>query len=206
MFKLLCSTFGVKEFEDNSIFRFKDVLAIVLELSNLYTLYYGEHANVYSLYSVDYEKGIYCTTTKKEIFERISPRLGEDFEMLAELLHGQAIQYRLKEGRESPDYIGVYQAKIGGSYIVGGINYEHDLVSANKYVEQLIGHYICMFILSINVRCKQHFWGKVISGESNGVVSIIERYLRVVRRMFPNAILDKFFNESYEYGSPGRWG
>ena len=59
-----------------------------------------------------------------------------------------------------------------------------------------------MYILSMCVRYKQDFWGEIIQGEKNGIIGLIELYLSVVKRRFPNSILNLLFGYEFSYGSP----
>ncbi|XMB85836.1 YaaC family protein [Mycoplasmatota bacterium WC44] len=205
VFKLLCETLGYLEFPDESIFLFKDILSTSPELKNMYEIFYNEPSSVYKLYSHDDKKNILSTTSSRDTFEKVSCQLYEDFELLPDLMHGLALQYKLKENKDFPDYLGVYKSKIGGRYIVGGLHYKYNDLINKKYVDQVICQYIGMFILSINVRYKQEFWGNITSGQENGVISLIERFLSISKRIFPNIILDNLFSEPFEYGAPARY-
>lgn len=205
VFKHLCDVLDCRDFESGSIFRFVDTVEICPETSGTFRLLYGSNKKVFKLYSYDKKDGIVISTTDEhDAFKNISKKFESDFVHIDEKLHDCANQYKLSKGTILPKYLGMYQSKIGGRYIIGGLKHEINGVEKELYVNQAIGYYIGMFILSINVRYKQDFWGNQIQGGNSGAITLIEEYVNVAKRVFPNIILDELFKDSYSYGQPAR--
>jgi len=72
-----------------------------------------------------------------------------------------------------------------------------------RYVDPSVVDYIAFYILSSCVRYKQDLWGTVIQGQESGVLGLIELYLSIATRRFPNIILNNLFGEKFSYGTPG---
>jgi hypothetical protein len=61
-----------------------------------------------------------------------------------------------------------------------------------------------MYILSDCVRYQQDLWGSIVQGKTTGALGLVDLFIAVSKRRYPNLILDQLFGERFEYGSPGR--
>ena len=198
------------QYPSNAVFTFKDILAVCPETSQMFEKYYEEPSRVLYLYrfrtiSKDPYKIEICPskTDEEEIFKRI-PQLAEDFDLNPNVLHSQARAFTSRNLKTFPDYFGIYYPVVGGKYIVGGLNYRLGSDQYSRYVDPSVIDYIALYILSICVRYKQDLWGSVIQGEKSGVLGLIELYMSVARRRFPNLILNHLFGQEFSYGAPAR--
>jgi len=196
-------------FEDNTLFRFKDILSVCAEISGMYEKFYNDRSQILNLFSHTIETEPKYSITicsrekdKSEVISRI-PELAIDFTMSEELKHGKARIFISKDLTKFPDYLGLYNSNFGGRYIVGGVNYFHNTTINRKHLNPASLDYVAMFILSICVRYKHDFWGTVVEGNRSGVLGLIELFISVIKRRFPNTILDNLFGEEFRYGSPG---
>ncbi len=177
----------------------------------MFEKYYGEESKVLYLYKFDersktpYEIQI-CIREKDEqkIFKRI-PELKKDFIMHNGLLHNQARIFTSKNLTNFPEYMGLYYPAVGGRYVIGGLKYRIGNTQFSEYLPPALVDYIAIFILSECVRYKQDLWGEVIEGKKSGAIGLIQLYISVIKRRFPNLILNELFGEAFEYGSPSRW-
>jgi hypothetical protein len=211
VFKHLTQAVSDFQYPDGSVITFKDLLAVCPEIRQMFSKYYGETSKTLYLHSFqETSKDPYriqiCPDERDEskIFQCI-PEFATDFDMAPGVLHPTAKIFNSRDLKAFPDYLGIYCAVVGGRYIVGGLPYKVGNSQYKRYVDPLITDYVALYILSSCVRYKQDFWGSVLQGEKSGVLGLIELYLSVVRRRFPNLILDELFGQEFEYGVPGRW-
>ena len=120
------------------------------------------------------------------------------------LRHGVARTFISKNLTEFPSYFSIYSPPVGGRYVVGGLKYRKGGNNFSSYVDPIVTDYFAMYILSMCVRYKQDFWGKIISGEKDGVIGLVEQYLSISKRRFPNVILNNLFGWDFSYGAPSR--
>ena len=196
------------EFPNGSIILFKDILAICPEISSLYELYYKEPSHTLYMYSYEEKSSApfvfelsFEPENEKETFRRI-PEFEKEFSMLPQLKHGVARTFRSKELEQFPEYMGIYHPPVGGQYVVRGINYRVDSKYYSRYIDPIVVDYLGMYMLSMCVRYKQELWGDSTQGERTGIASLIELYLTIVKRRFPNGVLNLFFGIPFWYGAP----
>lgn len=211
VFKYLTEEMGNGVFEDGSVIRFKDILSICPEISNLFEKYYNEPAKVLYLYSYNKISNLpfkyriaFSTNEKLDVYKRF-PKFEEDFDVSHELLHEHAVEFTSHDLSMEPDYFSLYNPLVGGKYVLSGLSFKLNDEFKSKVVNQVPVDYLAVFILSICVRYKQEFWGSIINGEKSGVLGLIEQYISVVRRRYPNFILNSLVGENFEYGSPARF-
>jgi hypothetical protein len=169
--------------------------------------YYGESPSILSLYSYKENKdpkyALVLNISGKDSTHMLKtiPSLKTDFTIGEGLLHEQAKVFTSKGIDAFPKYLGIHTPQVGGQYLIEGLRFFNGNDYQNHFlcIESL--DYIAMYILSICVRYKQVLWGQVISGESSGILSLIELYINSIKRRFPNKILDSFFNERFVYGT-----
>lgn len=197
-------------FQNKTVVAFKDILAVCAEIAQMYEFFYQEPSKTIYLYDFkEISKAPFkiriCPAEKdeKEIFKRI-PQLATDFDLDPTVLGSHARVLTSKNLLKFPDYLGLYYPPVGGRYIVGALKCRVGPVSLDRYVSPPIADYIALYILGMCVRYKQEFWGSIIQGEKSGVLGLIELYLSVVKRRFPNSVLDCLFGYEFSYGSPGR--
>jgi len=194
-----------------SAFRFRDVLAISPELSDMYERYFATSPRWIYFYSQDLtSKDPYglkvCVVAKDE--QRVLsalPELAQDFERQPGLLHGQAICFLPKASvEETPNYFRVYTPVVGGRYLVGSLKYSLNGSIQTRYISPPVSDYILMYILSDCVRYQQELWGNVVQGRETGILGVIELAIAIAKRRFPNTALNELFGEPFEYGAPSR--
>jgi hypothetical protein len=125
-------------------FRFKDVLSISPELSNIYERYYPNKSRCVSVDLKLLSQNPYqlklcpLLRTKDEAFARI-PELARDFDAEPGLLHGQALQLVSKSTlTKAPEYFRQYEPVVGGRYVVGSLAFAVHGVSDSKYLSPLV--------------------------------------------------------------------
>lgn len=122
------------------------------------------------------------------------------------IVHGFANNYKTKQAMalESIDFLYPYQASVGGRYFVLKTPYILNQKSQNSLIGQVLVDFAALHILSEQVRYHPNDWCKVIDGDENAIIGLIEVYIGVVMRRFPNAILNALFCEEFTFGSPAR--
>ena len=199
------------EFPQNSFIRIKDIFKIDPELLDYFKDFYQEEPEVQYLYdlkeSLDPYKLIICPSTLDRVkFEQQFPEMLSDFILSDETKGGQALVYKSKEHVLGfPKYLGSYHPIAGGRFLVSGLSYSVGNVKNKRFVYPEISDYVLMFILSNCVRYKQEFWGKLIQGELNGVIGLINLSITNIKLRYVRFILNNLFNEEFNYGVAARW-
>ena len=194
---------------NESIITFKDLLSVCPEIAQLFELYYQEPSNTIYLYYIredsDPYKLVICPSAKNEveIFKRI-PELAKDFEMRDGYKDNVARVFISKNLAVFPTYFRIYTPPVGGRYIVGALKYRKGTNILSRSIDPIVTDYFALYILSMCVRYKQDFWGNIISGEKDGVIGLVQLYLSIAKRRFPNAILNNLFGWEFSYGAPSR--
>jgi hypothetical protein len=210
VFKELSKLTSSFEFPKDSVIRYQDILSVDPELSAMYNKYYETPAQVYYLYSkhitTDPLHVELCPrTNNREEFEACFPYIIQDFDFQGNLRHNVALIYRSKQGLNAfPETIGFYSPIAGGNYLVGSLSYKVAEDIRIRFVPPEICDYLNMFILSNCVRYKQDFWGRLVAGEVEGGLGLINLSISIMKNRFPNYILSHLFNEKFDYGIAGR--
>ena len=199
-------------FENGSIIKFKNILSICPEISAMYEKYYDEASKTLPLYSFKKISDepikimlAFNVKNENEVYIRF-PEFRNDFDLAPDLLHEQARQFISKDLSDYPNYIDRFQPVVGGDYVVGYLEYDVNNTNKKHVINQALADYIAMYILSLCVRYKQDFWGSVVNGEKTGILGLIELYISVIKRRYPNIILDLLVGEKFRYGSPAYLG
>ncbi len=195
-------------------FMLVDLLSSVPELSGLLSKYDGfSCTNVISAYTelkeADHDKSkVMFSIPKKSdqtIIQNHQPDLLTRFEVGD--LHSCAVSYTSKDSMsiQEVDFLYNYQAFVGGRYFVLRTRFFNNDTQSATLLSQMLIDYAIMFILGEQVRYHQDRWSEVLEGKHDGIISIIESYLQIVIRRFPNFVLNELFAEEMDYGTPGRW-
>jgi hypothetical protein len=209
VFSYLLKIFDDYAFDKQSVIEFKDILKCVPQLWGVFEKYYGESPTMLNLYSYKemkdpkYELVLNISGKDPTHMLKTIPELEADFIIGEGLLHEQAKVFTSKDINAFPKYLGISSPQVGGQYLIKGLRFFNGENYQNHFLSIESLDYIAMYILSICVRYKQVLWGQVISGESSGILSLIELYINSIKRRFPNKILDTFFNEKFVYGTIG---
>jgi hypothetical protein len=177
---------------------FKDLLRITPDLSDLFTLHYGERSHAFYTYGKpqvgsDGHYSVSFSKVDKGTVRSIFPEFDNNYE---EIDHrGNPGFLSLKKVDHKPDF-GI---EVSGT--VAGIYFTRPHPCG--IVSPLSVLYAAQFILSNVVRYKPAFWMRVLEGRSTGSASIVEALCNLVERRFPCEILGTLWNERFSFGSPG---
>jgi hypothetical protein len=186
-------------------FKLKDILAISPELREVYEVYYGEpsrtvYGSAHVLSSDPYVIELSPAERHADIASYI-PEVAEVFQ----ITHGKSGRLTLKAGASrSKQCFAEYRPVVGGMYIVGDLVYIHDGAKDSRHLMPPLADYIAMYIMSDCVRYQQDLWGNVVQGKTTGAIGLVDLFISVSRRRYPNLILNTLFGEAFDYGSPGR--
>jgi len=196
----------------DSIINIKNSISCVPEMKALFEKFYNEHSNSFDMYTElkEFETGklefaIGNEENPEKLFKCI-PKITNDFEQ-TENMHNLFPHFRSKENMkiEQIDYIENYSSFVGGRYIISGLKYEINGQENKMIIDQVLIDYMVLFILGEQVRYHQDLWGKLVRGENSGTIGLLEIYIDIVKRRFPNEILNRLFEEDFDYGTPARF-
>ena len=206
LFLELCKFYNTK-IKTGYKFYLKDSVKNVPELSNLLEKMSIINSNVINQY-MDIEEennkvsfAIY--SSEKDKLEKECPILKEKF--ICENIHNDAfLKYESENNMTSDkiDFLYAYKSVFGGRYFVLNTTCDNEKGETKVLLNQLLTDYIILFILSNLVRYHQDKWNQVLNGGYNSIVSVLKIYIEIVKRRFPNMILNELFHEDFIYGSP----
>ena len=195
--------------ENKMIFKFKDLLSVDCENYQIYERFYNESSRVLLIQNnnINQNSGKHIQLTihansKEEVYKHI-PEMEKDFSHIIQSQPPQ-MQFSGFSLNELPEYIHIVRSN-GFDYIIGSIDYELNGVIKKKCLNPIVTDYMIMYILSMCVRYKQDFWGDIIVGKQNGILGLLQLYIPVIKRNFPNKILNYLFNEQFTFSTPTLW-
>ncbi len=197
VFPHLSRIYGDVEITPGRIFRFKDVVRVIPDLSDIFARHYGESSHCIYLYSGpnvwdDNRLHVYFSVKTHDEIISVFPEFQSGFEPV--FMHESFPGYR-KADSASIEFATLEKGAIAGRYFVRPLD-----SGIHKSTPVL---FVAMFILSNLVRYKPAFWMDVIEGRSSGSVSIAEALCNVFERRFPNDVLNMIWHESFTFGTPG---
>jgi hypothetical protein len=69
-------------------------------------------------------------------------------------------------------------------------------------VPEMSSHFLIMFLLGMLSRYDPKEWGRVIKAEESGEIYVVQKFLEVTKRKFPNLILNELQNRDFVFISP----
>jgi hypothetical protein len=210
VFLRLTSTVQGFGYPAGALFTLKDVLSVSPELFEMFERYFEEPARCLPCYMTrtlstkPYRVEICALApTAEYVYQRI-PEFATDFD----LRPNPSIRARVfkwftsKESVEAPPTkFWEYYAPIGGRYLVGALPFTLNGHIKKHYIQPALSDYIGMFILSDCVRYKQDLWRRVVQGQETGILGLVDLFLNIAKRRFPNLILNSLFGERFVYDS-----
>jgi hypothetical protein len=205
-------------FPDHSVLKLRDLFSVCPEMCSVFERIYSVPSRCVYAYSYGqssagtYQLRLESQEEPEHILSRL-PELRTDFTLTKqERLHTIFQSNSTITGW--PDYLGYYAPPVGGHYFVGPVPYEtygkgNDraiVTHGKRYLHPTLVDYAAVFILSNCVRYKQDLWRNAMVGADSGLISLVEIYLSIVMRRFPNLILELFFNEEFKFGTPSYLG
>lgn len=67
---------------------------------------------------------------------------------------------------------------------------------------EMSAHYLIMFLLGMLSRYQPQEWGRTIKGEVSGEIYLVQKFLEVTKRKFPNLILNNLHNRDFVFLGP----
>ena len=208
-----CLTKAIQGFEypPGAAFTFKDVLSISPELFEMYERYFGEPARCLISYMTrtlstkPYRLEICALAPSPEFVYKRIPELAKDFDLRPNQGGPQTVFYKWFTSKGTvgapPTKFWEYRAATGGRYLVGGLPFVLNGRIRRHYIHPPLSDYIGMFILSDCVRYKQDLWRSVVQGQETGILGLVDLFLDLAKRRFPNLILNSLFREPFVYYS-----
>ncbi len=200
VFQYLCQVIGESAPGKGAVLKFKELVRILPDLSELYRRHYGEPSHCFYLYNGPSDVGEGKVAIHFGSHENINDVSKVFLEFNSKF---ESSEMHKQPGFISKDPIGlplsfgsVQDGTLAGKYFVRPLKCE--------LKESFSVIFAAMFILSNVVRYKPAFWMQEIEGTESGSVSIAEALCNLAKRRLPNEILNLIWQEKFEYGTPGR--
>jgi hypothetical protein len=197
VFPHLCRICGDAEIKQGIVFRFKELVRVLPDLSDIFARHYREPSHCIYLYSgpgVESDNGlhVYFSVESHAEIASVFPEFQSGF--APAFMHDHFPGYKKKDPTDL-DFAAQQAGTIAGQYLVRPLG-------CGVYKSMPV-FFAAMFILSNVVRYKPAFWMNVIEGSTTGSVSVAESLCNVFERRFPNDVLDSIWQESFTFGAPG---
>lgn len=180
----------------NTCWRLKELLSVIPELKYSFEEIYSEKSNIVDVIrkvhrdrSLAYISDSRFSDNPTNIAIMI-PKLHEQYLLPPQVISDGGLILYEKMGASEDITI---RSVLGERYFILSVNKGADYF----WLPELSTHYMLMFILSMLVRYEPRVWGECLTNRLSGIPHIIERFLEVSARKFPNIILNEMKNCDY---------
>jgi hypothetical protein len=171
-------------------FTMKELLSLVPEIKVEYETVYNEKSR--SLKALRGQYGIQVVDTEIEKYGNLVTDLIKFFP-------------EIKQPQQFENSVTIFQRNVPTIRAVSGEEFlvlplkRHD---KNLFLPEMSIHFLAMYLLGMISRYHPKEWGEIIEGEKSGEIYIIQKFLEITTRKFPNLILNKLRNRDFIFVSP----
>jgi len=187
-----------KEKLENMVFSIGELLSLIPEIKDNYETIYKQKSNAYKIERhsnyIHVKSDIELKKDEWEKFLKI-PKLNERYPHGQIVMDGFALSlWPMNPEIEDP----VVRAISGEEYLVLPLEKQKKIIA----LPEMSTHFIAMYILGMLSRYPLKQWLEIVTGEISGEVYIIQKLLEIIKRKFPNLILNELYNQSIIFTSP----
>jgi len=179
-----------KESLRNVRFNLKELLSIISEAKVEYETVYNEKSQAIKTSSGKY--GLVLIDTELGKYGNLRDRLQQYFPKTTFMEFGGSILIQNTEDLQ------LVRSLSGEEYVM------LPLEKGGKFVflPELSAHFLIMYLLGMVSRYYLKEWGEIISGKTSGEIYVVQKFLEVTTRKFPNLILNKLHGREFVFVSP----
>jgi len=181
------------------VLKFRQIIRVIPDLSNLYGRHFGETSHCFYLYRVpeidENEKlnVVFLPHYSYDWLLRVFPEFDSGF--VRNQLHDNSVGFSSTATLNSmPSFFRQIDGTVGGQYLVRPL--DGGLASSPCIL------FAALFIIGNVVRYKPSLWMKEIEGEKSGSASVVEALCNLAKRRLPNDVLEGIWGEKFGYGTP----
>lgn len=171
-------------------FTIRELLSLVPEVKVEYETVYNEKSRALKVFRGQNSWGIVDTEIEK--YGNLAMDLRKFFP-------------ELKRTQQFKNHVVILHRDIPVTRAVSGQGYlVLPLKRHNKsvFLPEMSVHFMAMYLLGMLSRYFLKEWGKTIKGEKSGEIYIVQKFLEITTRKFPNLILNKLWNRDFVFVGP----
>ncbi len=196
VFPKLCESICETVPDTGICFKFKELIRVLPDLSEMYQRHYNESSHCFYLYRENLPHEVkFSPNVDLEDVKQVFPEFKQNYKEFLSSPRDNTPGFVNPTLPISDDSFAVEEG-IAGNYLIKpldcGIHKSFSLIFAT------------LFILSNVVRYKPSFWMKELEGRNSGSASIVEFLCNLSKRILPNDALESIWWEKFEYGTPIR--
>jgi hypothetical protein len=188
-----------KETLENTEFSLKELFSLIPEVKVSFETVYDEKSRAlkilrtrHGIQIVDSELGKYgelesLITQIPGIYERYMERSLQKFE-------NRIILW--EKNREAKDP--AIRAISGEEYLVLPLEKHKESI----VIPEMSTHFLTLYLLGMLSRYQPKEWGRIIKGEESGEIYMVQKFIEVTQRKFPNLILNELRDRDFVFTSP----
>ncbi|WP_367757541.1 YaaC family protein [Ammoniphilus sp. 3BR4] len=194
-------------------FKIKDLLSLIPELRESYEKSYEETTLIPLHISrhIDFSSPVTTFYLPEHILDKYHLTYESFIHFLNRHNQGQArfVPHSLEAPKgiiriswEHPQDIHVSESPSGfeNHLFIQDYKGNHHFLLSDKpelFIPEMLSHYMLMYILGMLCRYETELWGEIIFSFTSGEMFIINEFLNISQRKFPNMILNLLFNERF---------
>lgn len=187
-----------KETLENTEFSLKELLSLIPEVKVGFETVYDEKSRALKIIRVRHGIAIVDSELQKyrDLANLISqiPKIHGRYHKEYQELQDRICLWSVNHEAEDP----VVRAVSGEEYLVLPLR-KHTRIIA---LPQMSTHFLIMYLLGMLSRYHLKEWSEIIKGEETGEIYMVQKFLEVTKRKFPNLILNELRDCDFVFISP----
>jgi len=171
-------------------FTMKELLSLVPEIKVEYETVYNEKSRALKVLRTRHGVGVVNTE-----IEKYGDLATDLIKIFPEIRHAQQFKNSVTIFQRD---IPTIRAVSGEEYLILPLK-RHD---KNVFLPEMSVHFLIMYLLGMIVRYHLKEMGEIIKDEEKGDIYIVQKFLKITTRKFPNLILNKLRNRDFVFVSP----
>lgn len=181
----------------DTVFSTKELLSLIPEIKINYETVYDQKSNALKIERQSHGIAIVDSELEKygdlDIISKI-PKLHERYAKTIQVFGDRAILFCVNHEAEDP----VVRAISGEEYLVLPLIKQSRTIA----LPEMSTHFMIMYLLGMLSRYPLRQWLEIVGGEESGDIYIIQKFLEVTTRKFPNLILSELHDRNFLFTSP----
>jgi len=179
-------------------FSLKELFSLIPEVKVNFETVYDLKSRALKVEHVKY--GISIVDSELQKYENLEslvaeiPHVSERYMKTYQRANGKLFLYCANADAQDP----IIRAISGEEYIVLPIKKGSTVI----VVPEMSVHFLTMYCLGMISRYPLKEWGKTISGGESGEIYIVQKFLEVTKRKFPNLVLNELRDRTFMFSNP----
>jgi len=187
-----------KETLEDAEFSLKELFSLIPEVKVCFETVYDEKSRALRIMRVRYGINIVDSELQRYVdldslinqIPKIHERYSKEYQKFEDRIHLWCVNHEAEDC--------TIRAISGEEYLVLPLK-KH---TKNITLPEMSNHYLTAYLLGMLSRYHLKEWGEIIKGEESGEIYMIQKFLEITKRKFPNLILNEFRDRDFVFISP----